>query len=337
MKKIHITVGSLIFFLFFLPLLIFIWWNNQTSPINIKDSSQHDFLITRGQPLIKVAENLEKEGLIKNKLVFKLYAQISGKDKKIQAGEYKLSPNLSLQQLVQALIFGPQELWVTIPEGFRKEEIAYRIIKTLEIKDDQAKIFFTEFIKETKDQEGYFFPDTYLFPKDITAVKVVLTLKNTFIKRVTLDLVESARKNGLTQNEILVLASIVERETKTGTERPIVAGILLNRLNLGMALQVDATLQYITGTTRCGGKYYLECNWWGVPTVQEKQLRSAFNTYLNIGLPPTPIANPGIEAIEAVVRPEESDFLYYIHGSDGKIHYAKTLDEHNQNISKYLR
>ena len=341
MKKIHITLGVVVFLLFFLPLLVFVFWNSQSGPVNVRDSSKHDFLITKGQSLSRVADNLEKEGLIKNKTVFLLFARATGQDKKIQAGEYQLSPNLSLSQIMQTFLSGPQELWVTFPEGLRREEMAAKVIEILEIKGDSQVLFWNDFLDESEGAEGQLFPDTYLFPKDITAQKVVSTLKNTFAKKLTSEMVNSAQDDGLTKNELITLASIVERETKSGAERPIVAGILLNRIDLGMPLQADATLQYITGNQRCGTKFPpaggLKCDWWSVPTVAEKQIKSAYNTYLNQGLPPAPIANPGEEALKATVDHQDSDYLYYIHGSDGKIHYAETLDEHNENIAKYLR
>jgi UPF0755 protein len=133
--------------------------------------------------------------------------------------------------------------------------------------------------------------------------------------------------SNLTFSEAIVMASILERETKTDAERPIVAGILLNRIEDGMPLQVDASVQYAVGTSK---------NWWPILTLEDLKINSSYNTYKFRGLPPGPIASPGLSSIEAVMNPEKSDFWYYIHDSDGKIHYAKTLAEHNANIAKYL-
>lgn len=320
-------------------LFLFLWWKSVVAPVNPKDSSQHTFLITKGQSVAKIASNLKKEGIIKDDLAFRLYTKFTNTDKSIKAGEYKLSPNLSLDKLVSTLLKGPSLLWVTVPEGLRKEEIPAKYIKALEIKQENQQKFAADFLEAAKNSEGMLFPETYLFPKDVTAAKVVSTMKNTFNQKVTKEMIADAAKNSMDLNEVLTLASIVERETRTDEERPIVAGILLKRMEIGMALQTDATLQYILGCRESykPGQIPLDCDWWNVPTVEDKKLRSAYNTYTNQGLPPAPIANPGLTSIKAVIYPEESDYLYYIHDKDGKIRYGKTLEEHNANVQKYLR
>lgn len=341
-------------FLAFLPLFfvlcalfLFFWWKSALGPANPKDSSQHTFLITKGQSVAKIASNLEKEGIIKDDLAFRLYTKFTNTDKSIKAGEYKLSPNLSLNKLVSTLLKGPSLLWVTVPEGLRREEVPTKYIKALEIKPEAQAQFTSDFLASSKDAEGMLFPETYLFAKDVTAAKAVSTMKNTFDSKVTKEMITDAAKNEMDLNEVLTLASIVERETKTNEERPIVAGILLKRIEIGMALQTDATLQYIVANAKCppvarlaeGGKVQSaeDCSWWEIPTVADRQLRSPYNTYTNQGLPPTPIASPGLVSIKAVVYPKESDYLYYIHDKEGKIRYAKTLKEHNSNVQKYLR
>lgn len=318
-------------------LFLFFWWKSVVAPVNPKDSSQHNFLITKGQSVAKIASNLEKEGIIKDDLAFRLYTKFTNTDKSIKAGEYKLSPNLSLDKLVSALFKGPSLLWVTIPEGLRREEVPAKYIKALEIKPDTQAQFTSDFLKATENSEGMLFPETYLFPKDVTAAKAVSTMKNTFNSKVTEDMKADATKNGMDLNEILTLASIVERETKTDEERPVVAGILLKRMEIGMPLQTDATLQYIVANMKCKDKSVNDCSWWEVPLGGDRTLRSPYNTYTNQGLPPAPIASPGLTSIKAVIYPEESDYLYYIHDKDGKIRYGKTLEEHNANVQKYLR
>ena len=138
----------------------------------------------------------------------------------------------------------------------------------------------------------------------------------------------------LTQDQV-ILASLIERETKTAEERPIVAGILINRLNVGMALQVDAAVQYAIGSTKCTVQS-TKCDWWPILTKNDLASASKFNTYKYPGLPPTPIANPGTSSLTAAFNPTGNDYWYYIHDNDGQIHYAKTLSEHNANIAKYL-
>lgn len=273
------------------------------------DAKSVDFLIPKGSSVSIIGKNLEKAGLIKNATVFKFYVQISNSQNKIQAGEFELSPNLSLSQIITELKKGPKEIWVTIPEGLRREEVATKFASILN-KDQK---FISEFLQLTTDKEGYLFPDTYLFPRSATAVQIVNKLTTTFNQKV----------EDVTYRQ-LIMASMLERETFADTEKPIVAGILYKRLENDWPLQVDATLQYVKG------------NWEPIYSI-DKEIKSAFNTYKNLGLPPSPIANPGLSSILAAISPEESDYWYYIHDNDAKIHFAKTLEEHNINIDKYLK
>ena len=286
-----------------------IWFYQKATPVSSNNEFK-DFLIVKGSGASLVGNNLYKEGLIKSPLAFKIYIQITNKSGKIQAGEYRLTPSFSLFQLVEELGKGPSEIWVTIPEGLRREEIALRFKDSL----GRDELFVKEFLSSSEDNEGYLFPDTYLFPKTVSAPNVVKKMVSTFESK-TSDL-------DLTRNQI-ILASLIERETRTNAERPVVAGILNNRLDIGMALQVDATLQYAKGD-------------WGQILVSDKGIDSPFNTYKYPGLPPAPIANPGLSSLKAAVNPEESDYFYYLHDSKGQIYYAKTLSEHNENIRKYL-
>jgi UPF0755 protein len=318
----------------------FFWWKSINAPKNPKDSQPQDFLITRGQSVGQIGTNLEKQGLIKSALAFKLYTRLNGQSQKIPPGEFSLSPNMDLDKILLTLVAGPKELWVTLPEGIRREEIAAKVIKTLNLQTEKAQTFWKEFMAESKVEEGYLFPETYLFAKDVKAASVVAKLKSTFDSKFTEKMRADAQKAGLTMNQTVTLASLVEREAITDEERPIVAGILLKRLEAGWPLQVDATLQYAVAGKKCGSageKPILDCAWWGIPLSQDKDLSSAYNTYQNKGLPPGPIANPGIGSLQAAVYPEESEYWFYIHDNDEKIRYARTAEEHGANINKYLR
>jgi len=336
MKKLLI----LPFFLFFFSFFVFSWWKNVSSPRDANDKTPRDFLVTRGQSLGQVAYNLEKQGFIKSRTAFKFYTQIAGAAGKIQPGEYSLSPSSSLDKMMMALISGPKELWVTYPEGLRREEIAAKTIKTLNMDQERAQAFWTEFILLTDGKEGYLFPETYLFAKDASAKTVVNKLTSIFETKVTEKMHEDAKSSPLSFTELVILASVVERETLTDAERPTVAGILLKRMDAGWPLQADATLQYMTGNKKCQPQTtpkILDCSWWEIPTPDDRQVRSPYNSYLNKGLPPIPIANPSISSLKAVIYPEESPYWYYIHDTDGKVRYAKDGDEHQSNINKYLR
>src|SRR3989344_694733 len=331
-------------FLFYLITIVLILgglvvgWKVTTLPANSKDKTQQDFLIVKGQGVGQVALKLKNQGLIKSDLAFKVYAKITGKDKKIQAGEFRISPSLSLVQVVSALVSGPTEFWVTYPEGLRREEIAIRTIKTLNIGQDEAKVFWKEFIAASFEKEGYLYPDTYLFSQNTKALTVVEKLYSTFNSKVTPQMKEDAKKAGLTLDQVVVLASLVERETRTDEDRPVVGGILLKRIGAGWPLQIDATLQYFTATQRCkDANVPLDCEWWKPPVAADKEIKSSYNTYLNQGLPPGPISNPGISSIKAVIYPKESMYWFYLHDGKGIIHYAETMDAHDENIRKYIR
>jgi len=147
---------------------------------------------------------------------------------------------------------------------------------------------------------------------------------------------EAISKTKYSLAEIVTLASIIERETKTDSERPVVAGILFNRLDIGMGLQVDASLQYAVANAKCK-MLNAKCeNWWPILSKEDLRIESPYNTYKYRGLPPAAIANPGLSSLKAVVFPQETNYLYYLHDADGVIHFAATLDEHNENVRKYL-
>ncbi len=301
-----------------------VWWGASVKAVS-GDTSEKDFLIVKGSSASQIGTKLEEEGLIRRSLAFRIYVQITGKSKSIQAGEYSLSPSYSLIKMVDILSKGPIEVWVTIPEGLRREEIADKFAAGLTKKDKQT--FVLEFLASSKTKEGYLFPDTYLFPKTASASAVVAKMLSTFDQK-TAQFQEGISASKLSLDEIVTLASIIERETKTEAERSVVAGILFNRLDIGMGLQADATVQYAVGTSE---------NWWPVLTKEDLTNHSPYNSYRFRGLPPTPIANPGLASLRAAIFPQESDYLYYLHDAKGQIYYAATLEEHNENIRKYLQ
>lgn len=288
------------------------------------------FIIQPGQPVAQIAQNLKRAKLVRNAFAFRLLVAQMAIAKNIQAGDFRLSPNMSSRQIAEELTHGAIDIWITLPEGMRIEEQAERIEAKLKVpSNDKYQFNKKEFID--RSQEGYMFPDTYLIPKDITAVDVVTKLRETFDQKVDKKLLEKGKTNDLTEKDVIILASLVEREGRTDEEKPIIAGILINRLKAGIALQVDATVQYAKG-------YDLAKNtWWPAVSKSDYQsVKSPYNTYLFTGLPPGPIASPGLEAIRAAGEPQETDYLYYLHDSEGQIHYAKTLGEHNQNIQEFL-
>jgi len=292
-------------------------------PVNERNPETKIFLINKGEPIRTVATNLKKEGLIRDPLAFFIMVKRQNVEKYIQAGDFRLSTAMSASAILTELQHGTIDVWITIPEGWRKEEIALELAKELAIPEN-------EFIEHA--QEGYMFPDTYLFPREASGSAVAEKMLSTFDQKVTEPLSNQISSSGFTLNEIITLASIVEREALYDEERPMIASVLINRLNAGQALEVDATIQYIVGYQAD------EKDWWKASiTVEDKELDSLYNTYKYPGIPPDPIANPGLSSINAVLNPAESDYLYYLHDGDGVVHFATTFQEHQRNIETYLR
>ena len=295
-----------------------------TKPLDPKSKKAKIFVIRKGETLTSIAKRLEKEKIIRSKIAFILAVKKLGIEKKIQAGTFKLSPAKNTFEIAKTLTYGTFDVWVTIVEGLRKEEIAQIISKKI-------KISKLEFLKYAK--EGYLFPDTYLFPKNTTAKRIVKIMEKNFHKRFNEELKKRARQKGLTVEQTVILASLVEREAKYENDRPIVASILLKRLKNDWPLQVDATVQYALGYQE------KQKTWWKKNlTKQDLEIDSPYNTYKYKGLPPTPISNPGLSSIKAVIKANpNTPYWYYISDKRGKLHFAKTLKEHQANINKYLR
>lgn len=330
-KRVFIPILLFVFTL--LLTLVAIWWKENSSAVT-NQPKEVSFTVPKGRTASQIAQSLYQEGLIKSPLAFKIYVQLSGNSEKIQAGRYTLSPSLTLVEILKALLAGPKDVWVTIPEGLRREEVVEKVIIGLKKEGEEAEEFRESFLSLTKDKEGYLFPDTYLFPRNANAFVVVSTMLNTFERRID-NLKEKLLDNKLSLNEVVILASIIERETKTKEERPVVAGILINRLNLGMGLQADATVQYAVANSKL--KVQKLEKFWEPLTKEDLMIDSPYNTYKYKGLPPTAIANPGISSIEAVVFASKTDYLYYLHDREGNIHYARTFSEHNKNVARYLK
>src|SRR3989344_8897142 len=296
-----------------------LWWKNGVSPINSSNKESAIFVVQKGSGLKEIAGKLETAGIIKNRVIFFLYARIKKLEGDIQAGSFRLSQSMTVGEIAQNLTHGTLDIWITIPEGKRAAEIA-------EILKEKIPTYDPSWPNVLAASEGYLFPDTYLIPKDADIEMIVSQMLGNFEQKYD-TLNKTATK--LTKEEIVILASLIERETITDTERPIVAGILINRLNAGMALQVDATIQYAKGQNMVNKK------WWEPVLIEEyKTVVSDYNTYLYGELPPGPISNPGIEALSAASTPTDTDYLYYLHDKNRQIRYAKTLSEHNENIEK---
>lgn len=283
------------------------------------------FIIPKGQSITVIGERLAEAGLIRHPLVFKFVVLQQDLAGKIQAGSFSLSPSLSPIELAHRLTEGTEDVWITLLEGWRAEEMA----EYLAAKEELVAFDADAFLQDAATHPGKLYPDTYLIPREMQAEAIVSLLVNTFESKVTARVGTAVEESSRDFDDVLIMASIVQREARDYEQMRHVAGILWNRLDIGMALQVDATLQYVKGVSGA---------WWPNPTAADKSLVSPFNTYLHAGLPPRPISNPGIEAIQATLLHLDSSELFYIHDpKTGKMYYAKTYEEHVANINKYLR
>lgn len=301
----------------------FLWWKDAISPVNPQDNAVVIFNIPKGQSVREIANSLKKEGLIKDSVAFFIYIRSTGLDQKIQAGNFQLNKSMDTVEVANSLTHGISDERVVILEGWRNEEIALELSKNLGIPE-------SEFLKYA--QEGYMFPDTYSIPKNATASQAAQVMTDNFQKKVSNKLLEKGKSTGLNFDQIIILASIIEREVPQDSDRAIVAGILLKRLREGWPLQADATIQYALGYQS------IEKSWWKKDlTFEDLEINSLYNSYKNTGLPPFPIANPGLSAIESVVNPKETEYWFYLSDKKGFIHYSKTIEEHEEKVNTYLR
>lgn len=320
MKK---RVLTLLIIIFLGATFFFIWFKEAIRPPSPSSKETKIFVIRQGQDIREIARNLKKEGLIRDQLAFFILIKRLGIERNIQAGDFRLSAGWDAETVAKTLTHGTLDIWITIIEGWRVEEIALKLAQELALPE-------REFLKYA--QEGFMFPDTYLLAKDASASTLVKILRENFDRRVDEEIRKKAKEKGLSLNQLITIASIVEREARLEEDRPIVAGILLKRLNNGWPLQADATVQYALGYDP-GQK-----TWWKKQlTSQDLSIDSLYNTYKHSGLPPAPICNPGLAAIRAVIESTETDYWYYLSDKEGRTHYAKTIEEHEENITKYLR
>jgi len=308
------------------------------------------FTVTPGEAARFIAARLADEGFIADASLFNLYLRVTGMERKIEAGNFMLADTMTMPEIAEALqsaLF--EEALVTIPEGMRAEEIAERLSAANVIEGDrflaavrspQALTLFDryEFLQNLPPNatlEGFLFPDTYRLPVlAATPEQVLRPFLDNFEQRVGSKGLTGGG-SGLSGRDLITLASIVEREAVQADERAIIAGVYINRLNNkcadvgGPYLQADPTVQYARGGVG---------NWWWKPqSIEEYQfIQSPYNTYLFPGLPPAPIANPGLSAIEATRNPAQTGYCFFVAtGDDGRHVFVQTLSEQQQNLQTY--
>jgi len=313
-------------FIFLLVVIIAIiggllWWEKGVFPVNQQDISKKTFIIKNNESIREIGYSLKQKGFIRDPIVFFLVIKEQSLDGKIQAGIFHLSPSMNAFEIAQNLTHGTLDTWITIPEGKRAEEIADILWAKLPNYQPSWK-------NALLANEGYLFPDTYRIPEDADSALVISLMKKNFAKK--FDSLQKNPTNPLTDREILIVASLVEREAKFPEDRPLVASVIYNRLKKSMPLQIDATVQYTLGYQPA------EKSWWKKNvTSDDLKIDSFYNTYKNQGLPPAPICNPGLPALQAAIKPAVTGYIYYISDKTGHLHFSKTLEEHNGDIAKY--
>ncbi len=307
---------------------------SQLQPVDASKTNKVSFTVNKGESASEIGTQLESKGLIKNATAFRLLVMKNNLGTKIQSGSFLLSPSMTVQQISLALTSAPTSIRITIKQGLRREEMA-----TFLATQDLTKFDKAEFLDLTKGQEGYLFPDTYQVSREASTKSLADLFRTTFEKKVTQGIADEIQKSPHSLKDAVIMGSILEREAKRPTatdpdptDMKMVAGILWNRIEAGIPLSVDSSLEYV------GGYNTKEQTWWSESSVINNKLSSSlYNTYKYQGLPPTPISNPALAAIDASLAPIQNNYLYYLYGNDNLIHYARTLDEHNRNIDKYLR
>ncbi|MFZ3057622.1 MAG: endolytic transglycosylase MltG [Minisyncoccales bacterium] len=326
---------------FLLILIIFI-----ISSVFLPSNKEIDaklFTIEKGQTVKEIASNLKEEKLIKSSNVFIIYAAITGKYSKMQAGEYLLSSQMSTSRIISIFTHGETaKESLTIIEGWDLRDIAkylkdkniseeedfYAIVGNPTGENELVSVENYDFLTDKPTNislEGYLFPDTYYIDKSDDLNSIVNKMLINFDDKITSDLKKEIKNQNKTLFEIITMASMIEKEVKTMEDKKIVSGILWKRMNSGMRLQVDATVLY--AQNKEGLKVY----------TKDTQIDSPYNTYKNDGLPLGPISNPGIDSIIAAVYPTKTAYYYYLSAPDGKTIFSKTLEEHNNNRIKYLK
>ncbi len=275
------------------------------------------FEVRNGAGLNEIAEGLKKSGIIRSAFLFKTCAFLSEGSRASVAGIYEFEDPLGPCTVALRIVDGRFSLIpirTTIPEGFSKKDIALRLTALPRFNIDN-------FMKTAP--EGYLFPDTYFFSPSMNETEVIKMMTDNFERKVE-PLSEDIEKSNRTLKDIIIVASLVELETKFPEDRPIVAGILWRRLDMKLPLQVDAAFAYINGK----GTFEL--------TLDDLKIDSPYNTYRYAGLPPTPISNPGIDSIKAAVDPAKTNYIYFLSDKAGRMYYARTFEEHQVNREKYL-
>lgn len=319
MKKIIIPILTFALFSVFALVLLILSWpqNNPFETVKIE--------IPRGASLAEITRELTDRQILSSPRTFILAARTMGYETEIPAGTYQLRDAFTNKSILTQLVKGKPLLHrITVLEGWTAAQVADEVSARLEIDANEFKGYCQDPLIASRLQvpgeslEGFLFPETYYFPAGEPVLNVIETMVREYHKIMTTDMLARAAELGFSELELVTLASIIEGEAIYNSERPIVSGVYHNRLNRGMKLQADPTIQYIIADSP---RRLLN---------RDLQIDSPYNTYLNYGLPPGPINNPGKESIYAALYPENNDYLYFVARGDGYHRFSMTSEEHNQ-------
>ncbi len=288
-------------------------------------------VVREGDTLAAIATRLARLGVIRSALVFRLQARFAGRDRRLQPGEYRFDAPLGMTEILDLLATGGAHSEVTIPEGLSVRDVAalleragYGTVDSFLCVADDPEFLLAAGVPGPQ-LEGFLFPDTYRLTPIMSPAEILGAMVRRFHERFDAEHHRQAIGRGMSVNEVLTLASIVEKESGVAAERPLIAGVFYNRLRTGMPLQSDPTVIYAIPSFN------------GDLTRADLARPSPYNTYQITGLPPGPIANPGLAAIDAVLAPADTPYLYFVSKNDGTHAFATTLAEHNHNVGRYQR
>ncbi len=288
-------------------------------------------IIARGSTFAQIAAKLVRRGVISNVLTFRILARLRHEEDVVRAGEYRFAPHQSQSSVLRALVSGGAQVakWVTIPEGFTDAQIAARLGRE---GIGSARTYAAAFARSsivvdgvrTTSLEGFLFPSTYLIPIGASPREVAGRMTRQFLRELPRDAAARARALHVSVAQAVTVASLIEREAKSEVDRPKIASVIYNRLRIGMPLQIDASIEYALPHHA------------SVLSYRDLQIDSPYNTYLHAGLPPTPIANPGLPSLEAALHPAKTADLYYVYCGHGRHVFATTLAQHQANVARCL-
>lgn len=287
------------------------------------------FVVPKNQDGFDVIQTLEERKLIKNKALFELFKKTFLLHISITPGGYRLNGRMWAWDVLNKINGKPDLVWISFGGCVRKEQIGEIVGNVLGWDDEQINKWNTEYTNVKPEYfEGVYYPDTYLIPVDESGERIAKRLIDRFNEKFA-PLADKYIAANIRWVTGLKIASLIAREAAGKQDMHLISGIIWNRLNIGMPLQIDSTMQYTLGKNKEG-------KWWGGIDITEKQNDSPYNSYLYKGLPPTPICSPNIDYIEAALNPEETDCLFYLHDKNENIHCSKTYEEHLENIDTYL-